>query len=87
MGLKFFIFNAFGSNSSKVWRAFLTAVPSRLFGVITLPLVGWVTGAYTIVEFSALLKAVFMYSIMGFVWALLIEFHWLRIKNLFKGSI
>lgn len=87
MGLKPFISNAFGRNSSKVWRAFLTAVPSRLFGVITLPLVGWITDAYTIVEFSALLKAVSMYSIMGFAWALLVEFHWLRIKNLLKGSV
>ena len=76
---------AFGPSSSKVWRAFLTAVPARLFGVVTIPLVGWVTGAYQVAGPVELLRAVGMYSAMGFAWALLIEFQWPRIKKMFAA--
>lgn len=76
---------AFGPASSKVWRAFLTAVPARLFGVVTIPLVGWVTGAYQVSGVPELLRAVAMYSALGFAWALLIEFQWPRIKKMFAA--
>ena len=61
------------------------SVPARLFGVITIPAVGHLSGAYQVQEFWPLLKAVGVYTAIGFLWALFIEFQWLQIKNYFIG--
>ena len=70
----------------KVWRSFFVSVPARLLGVITIPLVGMASGAYQIQALGPLLKAVAMYSVLGFAWALLIEFQWTNIRNFFTGG-
>ena len=75
--------NLFGRHSKKVWRAFFVAVPARLFGVITIPLVGMASGAYEVQGLGALLKAVAIYSALGFAWALVVEFQWARIRSFF----
>ena len=76
----------FGRHSKKVWRAFFVSVPARLWGVITIPLVGMASGAYQINALVPLLKAVAIYSVLGFAWALFIEFQWTNIRNFFTGA-
>jgi len=82
-GIKHLLANAFGRCSKQVWRAFFVAVPARLFGVITIPLVGMVSGAYQVQATGPLLKAVAIYAALGFAWALIIEFKWPEIRNFF----
>jgi hypothetical protein len=76
----------FGRHSKKVWRAFFTSVPARLWGVITIPLVGHISGAYQVTEFGSLLRAVALYATLGFAWALFIEFQWTNIQNFFVSN-
>jgi hypothetical protein len=84
--MKHRIANLFGKHSSKIWRAFLTSVPARLWGFITIPLVGMASGAYEVSTFWALAKAVAMYSALGFAWALFVEFNWLHVKQFFGSK-
>lgn len=73
----------FGKHTSKVWRAFMVSVPARLFGFVTIPLVGAASGAYQ-VSSVGLYKAVAIYSLLGFLWALLVEFLWPKVKLFFS---
>ena len=81
--LKPILATLFGCHSKKVWRSFFVSVPARLFGVITIPAVGHLSGAYQVQELGPLLKAVAIYSALGFAWALIIEFRWTQIRNFF----
>jgi len=81
--IKHHLANLFGRHSKKVWRAFFVSVPARLFGVITIPLVGLASGAYEVQALGPLLKAVGIYSALGFAWALIVEFQWARIRSFF----
>ncbi len=73
----------FGTKSKIVYRAFITSVPARLFGFITIPLVGSASGAYQVSELWALAKAVAIYSTLGFIWALFVEVNFHRVQKLF----
>jgi hypothetical protein len=84
--LKYALAHAFGRHSKKVWRAFFVAVPARLFGVITIPIVGALSGAYQVQALGPLLKAVAIYAALGFAWALFIEFQWHQIRAFFTSQ-
>lgn len=84
--MKHFLATLFGRHSKQVWRAFFVSVPARLWGVITIPIVGKLSGAYQVQEFWPLLKAVGIYSLLGFMWALFIEFQWHRIVKIFTSK-
>lgn len=62
----------------------MVSVPSRMFGFVTIPVVGYLSGAYEVIDFGALSKAVALYSVLGFSWALLVEFNWCRVREFFK---
>lgn len=81
-----FIATLFGKNSSKVWRAFFVSVPARLFGFITIPLVGHASGAYEVSN-GGLGKAVAIYSALGFAWALSVEFVWPKVRLIFLDEV
>lgn len=74
----------FGKHTSKVWRAFIVSVPARLFGFVTIPLVGAASGAYQVSSGGGLYKAVAIYSVLGFTWALSVEFVWPKVKLFFS---
>ena len=84
--IKHLLATAFGRYSKQVWRAFFSAVPARLFGIVTIPLVGVASGAYQVQAIWPLVKAVAIYAALGFAWALVIEFQWPQIREFFTGK-
>jgi hypothetical protein len=81
--MKYRIATLFGSRPKIIYRAFVSSVPARLCGFITIPFVGSTSGAYQVTDMWSLTKAVAMYSTLGFFWALLVEANWHHIQRFF----